>query len=183
MDPAQRFRELHFYRAIYKTQIWKLPLADSQRRVLADSTYKTNNLNMALFAILSVDGHGESHLICAFFVTNEDKTTLGDRLHKFKERNPQWEDITDKYFTERLVFKSTFPQVQYRFVYITPCGHLAEKMQILKSWPTLSEKMIMPRSTVISAAVYPVKWRRTLMPIGTRSRLNGWGGWSQQWYH
>ena len=36
--------------------------------VLADSTYKTNNLNMALYAILSVDGHGESHLICAFLL-------------------------------------------------------------------------------------------------------------------
>ena len=34
--------------------------------VLADSTYKTNNLNMALYAILSVDGYGERHLTLCF---------------------------------------------------------------------------------------------------------------------
>ena len=34
--------------------------------ILADSTYKTNNLNMALYALLAVDGHGESQVICAF---------------------------------------------------------------------------------------------------------------------
>ena len=44
--------------------------------VLADSTYKTNNLNMALYAILSVDGHGESHLICTFFVGGYTVTTF-----------------------------------------------------------------------------------------------------------
>ena len=36
--------------------------------VLADSTFKTNNLNISLYTILSVDGHGESHLICAFLL-------------------------------------------------------------------------------------------------------------------
>ena len=83
--------------------------------VLVDSTYKTNNLNMALYALLAVDGHGESHLICAFFVVDEDKQSLEDMLFRFKERNPKWTDIctviTDKDMTERLVFKRSFPQV------------------------------------------------------------------------
>ena len=70
--------------------------------ILADSTYKANNLNMALCALLAVDGHGESQVI---FVTSEDKTTLTDMLNRFKECNPRWDDvstvITDKDITER----------------------------------------------------------------------------------
>ena len=83
--------------------------------LLADSTYKTNNLNLALYAMLSVDGNGESHLVCAFFVLAEDKTSLTDMLSRFKARNPRWIDvktvITDKDMTERLVFKSCLPSV------------------------------------------------------------------------
>ena len=52
-----------------------------------------NNLNMALYALLCADGHGESHLICAFFVYNEDKVSLQDMLCRFKARNPKWTDI------------------------------------------------------------------------------------------
>ena len=83
--------------------------------LLADSTYKTNNLNMALYAILAVGGLGESHVVASFFVTTEDKTTLEDMLQRFRTRNPRWGDIatviTDKDMTERSVFKSIFPQV------------------------------------------------------------------------
>ena len=83
--------------------------------LLADTTYKTNNLNLALYAMLSVDGNGESHLVCAFFVLAEDKTSLTDMLSRFKARNSRWIDvktvITDKDMTERLVFKSCLPSV------------------------------------------------------------------------
>ena len=83
--------------------------------LLADSTYKTNNLNMALYAVLAVDGLGESHVVASFFVTSEDKTSLEDMLQRFRRQNPRWRDvatvITDKDMTERSVFKSIFPQV------------------------------------------------------------------------
>ena len=79
--------------------------------ILADSTYKTNNLNMALNVLLCVDGHGESHLVCAFPVANEDKVSLEDMLCRFKARNPKWTDITtvitDKDNTDRCVFKGS----------------------------------------------------------------------------
>ena len=83
--------------------------------LLADSTYKTNNLNMALYVLLCIDGNGGSHLICAFFVLNEDKASLTDMVNHFKNRNQQWSDvrtiITDKDMTERTVFKSCVPSV------------------------------------------------------------------------
>ena len=45
-----------------------------QELLLADSTHKTNNLNLALYTVLFVDGNSESHLVCAFVVLAEDKT-------------------------------------------------------------------------------------------------------------
>ena len=82
---------------------------------LADSTYKTNNLNMALYVLLCVDGNSDSHLVCAFFVLNEDKASLTDMINRFKNRNQWWSDvrtvITDKDMTERSVFKSCVPSV------------------------------------------------------------------------
>ena len=83
--------------------------------ILADSTYKTNNLNLALYAMLCVDGIGDSHVVCAFFVLSEDKVSLTDMINRFKERNPKWTDvktvITDKDMTERAVFKNCLPSV------------------------------------------------------------------------
>ena len=57
---------------------------------LADSTYKMNNLHMALYALLAVDGHGESQVVYPFFVTSEDKTTLMDMSEHFRLRTPKW---------------------------------------------------------------------------------------------
>ena len=114
-------------------------------------TYKINNLNMTLYAILSVNGHGESHLSCAFFVVNKDKNTLADMLKRFKDRNPNWTGIntviTDEDMTERLVFKLNFPQVQLQIcLYHTLCTFsrevTLEKLQIKSSERKQSLKLL-----------------------------------------
>ena len=84
--------------------------------LLSDSTYKTNNVNMALYVLMAVDGNSESHIVAAFLLSKEDKISLTDMMQRFKTRNPQWQNtqciITDKDMTERSVFKSELPQVQ-----------------------------------------------------------------------
>ena len=35
--------------------------------LLSDSTYKTNNVNMALYVLVATDGDSESHVIAAFY--------------------------------------------------------------------------------------------------------------------
>ena len=78
--------------------------------LLSDSTYKTNNVNMALYVLMAVDGNSESHIVAAFLLSKEDKISLTDMMQRFKTRNPQWQNtqciITDKDMTERSVFKS-----------------------------------------------------------------------------
>ena len=44
--------------------------------LLADSTYKTNDRDLALYALTCVDGHGETQPVCVFLVYTEDEETL-----------------------------------------------------------------------------------------------------------
>ena len=134
--------------------------------VLADSTCKTNNLNMALYAILSVDGYGESHLTCAFFVVNEDKATLADMLQRFKDRNPNWSDIntviTDKDMTERIVFKEAFPQVDLQICLYHTLRTFSrevtlEKLQIHSSERKLSLELLEKLAYATSEEDYDIQ--------------------------
>ena len=83
--------------------------------MLSDSTYKTNNVNMALYVLLATDGHSESHIIAAFLLSTNDKASLTDTVTKFKQKNPAWETIkcliTDQDMTERSIFKAELPQI------------------------------------------------------------------------
>ena len=54
--------------------------------LLSDSTYKTNNVNMALYVLIAVYGLSESHVIAAFLLSTEDKASLTDMMTKFKEK-------------------------------------------------------------------------------------------------
>ena len=84
--------------------------------LLVDATYKTNNLNMPLYALMAIDGNGASQIVGFFVVSSEDEPTLRKMVQVFKTKNPCWENIevevTDKDMTERIVFKSEMPHIQ-----------------------------------------------------------------------
>jgi zinc finger SWIM domain-containing protein 3 len=44
--------------------------------ILVDSTYKTNNLRMPLYFIISVDGQGQSEIVAVFLLTHEEESLL-----------------------------------------------------------------------------------------------------------
>ena len=82
--------------------------------LLIDATYKLNNLNMAVFLQLVVDGNGESEIVSVFLLTSEDGQTISGLLDVFKRHNPSWNKIqtvlSDKDFTERGVYQRHYPQ-------------------------------------------------------------------------
>ena len=84
--------------------------------LLCDSTYKTNNANMALYVLIAIDGHSESQVVATFLLSSEDKLSLQQMIAKFKEKNENWTNIkyviTDKDMTERSVFKAEMTQVE-----------------------------------------------------------------------
>ena len=76
-----------------------------------DATYKLNDLHMPLYVLLTVDGNGESEIVCMWIVQNEEKGLITSLLVEFKKHNYNW-SLTKrvKDMTERNVIKEQLPQ-------------------------------------------------------------------------
>ena len=81
--------------------------------IFIDSTYKLNKLRMPLYVIMCVCGNGESEVIAAAFVKNENRETLTWLADTFTTQNPSYHNVrgimTDKDMVERTIFKDHFP--------------------------------------------------------------------------
>lgn len=79
-----------------------------------DATYKLNDLQMPLYVLMSIDGNGESEIVCLWIVQSEDKSTLTNLLVEFKKHNESSSLIqcvmTDKDITEQDVIREQLPQ-------------------------------------------------------------------------
>lgn len=68
---------------------------------------------MPLYLFLTIDGNGNSEIVLVFLTLLEGKDDISAMIQKFKEHNPQWINtkviMTDKDFTERIVFTEEFP--------------------------------------------------------------------------
>ena len=78
--------------------------------LMVDATHKTSENEMPLYALMTVDGNGESEVVAVFLTKNEDESSLRQMLNIFKSRNPAWEKVkvvvSDKDMAERTVFNS-----------------------------------------------------------------------------
>ena len=83
--------------------------------ILLDATHKTNDLRMPLYLMLTVDSNGESEVVAAFIVTNEEEQMIRSMIQTFKEHNPAWEQVkvalTDKDMVERKTLTSEMPVI------------------------------------------------------------------------
>ena len=83
--------------------------------ILLDATHKTNDLRMPLYLMLTADSNGESEVVSAFIVTNEEEQTIHSMIQTFKEHNPAWElvtvALTDKDMVERKTLTSEMPAI------------------------------------------------------------------------
>ena len=81
--------------------------------LLMDATHKTNNRDMPLYTLLTIDGNGESQ-VASFLVQKEDANSIRKMLQLFKDANPKWTQtsvvMTDKDMVERNI-KSKMPRV------------------------------------------------------------------------
>ena len=99
-------------------------LQDSQKKytfqrfvevLLVDSTHKTNDCEMPFFVMMGIHGEGESHVLVAFPLIQEDEFSICKMARIFK-KNAKWTDvhvvITDRDMSESTVFKSELPQLE-----------------------------------------------------------------------
>ena len=56
--------------------------------VLMDATHKTNNLDMPLYTMATIDGNKETQVAASFLVENEDEDSISYMMQLFKKRNP-----------------------------------------------------------------------------------------------
>ena len=119
-----QFPHYRYKLAVVGTEVRGIMLQSNQMRrdfdkypelLFADSTYKLNDDDMPLYAMVAVDGNNRTRPVCVFIVTNETEATLSSMLGMFKEDNDAWTRtqvvLTDKDFTERSCFKQALPQI------------------------------------------------------------------------
>ena len=113
--------------------------------LLCDSTYKTNNANMALYVLIAIDGHSESQVVATFLLSSEDKLSLQQMIAKFKEKNENWSSIkcviTDKDMTERSVFKGEMSQVEMQICLFHTLRTFSREVTIEKMKITSTQKI------------------------------------------
>ena len=99
----------------YQDKKMKTVFAMYPELLMVDATYKLLDLNMPVYVLFTVDGHGLSEIIGLFIVAEETGVTIESAVECFKTHNPAWEKtkvvISDKDFTERDVFSRCFPGV------------------------------------------------------------------------
>ena len=84
--------------------------------LLADGTYKVNDIHMPLYSFVVIDGNMDTQTACFFLLVKEDESSLRDIITVFKKHNPAYVKtgiiITDKDLTERHVFRDEFPDAK-----------------------------------------------------------------------
>ena len=84
--------------------------------LLADGTYKVNDIHMPLYSFVVIDGNMDTQTACFFLLVKEDESSLRDMITVFKKHNPAYVKtgiiITDKDLTERHVFRDEFPNAK-----------------------------------------------------------------------
>ena len=109
IDEKKVFTGLFFQDAIMKYNFNCFPEV-----ILFDATYKLNELRMPLYLMLVIDGNGQNEIVSLFLTSLETKAAITNMINAFKSANPSWSKvgvvITDKDFTERVVFNEEFPE-------------------------------------------------------------------------
>ena len=107
--------------------------------ILVDATHKANNLDFPFYAIVVIDGNGETEIVAVMLVAQEDEQSIKKMFQIFKARNDKWSDIqvvmTNKDMTERNVITSEIPNAKlqiclYHVQHTFGCEVTRDKMVI-----------------------------------------------------
>ena len=124
----------------YQDGTMKAKFSSFPELLLIDATYKLNNLQMAVFLQLVVDGNGRmKSYLCFLF----GETILG-LLDVFKYHNPAWSEIqtvfSDKDFTERAVYKQYYPHSCLQLCLFHVLRSMKRELNVEKMKITLEQK-------------------------------------------
>ena len=124
--------------------------------LLIDAKHKTNNKNMVLFAMMAIDGNGDSHVVAAFLAQDESEVCLRAMVKLFQDNNPQWKSteviITDKDLTERQVLREEFPNCHLQICLFHVLRTFSREISISKMGITAAQKIT--ASTLIQQIAY-----------------------------
>ena len=105
--------ERNFQCLFYQDQEMKDVFDKFPELILTDATYKLLDLNLPLFVLMVVDGHGLSQVAAIFIVSDETQVPVESAIKFFKKNNAAWEGtkviLSDKDFQERRLFSEEFP--------------------------------------------------------------------------
>jgi len=93
----------------FQTKSWQNTHEQFPELIVIDATY---NLNMPLYAIMVVDGNGESKVVALWLVVSEDKVTISHTMDAFVKYNDTTKAkciMADKDMVERDVIAQKIP--------------------------------------------------------------------------
>ena len=102
---------------LFQDHLMKSVYSSYPEVLLVDATYKFTNLRMPVYIFMASDGNGQGEIamICLTALKNEHAITT--MVQAFKRSNPSWEKtkvvMSDKDFTERVVFRKALPQSSF----------------------------------------------------------------------
>ena len=141
VDEGNTVQAIYFQTGEMKSMFMSYPEV-----LFIDATYKLNDLRMPLYVLMSIDGNGESEIVCLWIVQSEDKPTLSNLLVEFKKHNASSSLIqcvmTDKDITERDVIKEQIPQAALVICLFHTLRTMRRKVSCEKLGISQSERMM-----------------------------------------
>ena len=156
------------YGIYYQDAIMVKKFEESPELLMADATYKLNNLRMPVFLQLVVDGNAESEIVSVFAMANENKATLSSLIEIFKSHNSSWTKtqtvLTNKDMTKRLVYRELIPQASLQLCLFHVLKTMrreihCEKMRIRLEEKNLCLEIITKMAYSVSEEEYLGHWQ------------------------
>ena len=99
---------------LFQDRLMKSVYSSYPEVLLVDATYKLTNLRMPVYILMAIDGNGQGEIVMICLTALENECAITTMVQAFKCNNPSWERMkvvmSDKDFTERVVFRKEFPQ-------------------------------------------------------------------------
>lgn len=97
----------------YQDEVMKKIYNAFPEMLFVDATHKVNELRMPLYVFLICDGNGQSEIVAACLVVNEQRIVIEKMVNAFKKHNSSYTAtnviMTDKDMNERDVLSEAFP--------------------------------------------------------------------------
>ena len=99
---------------LFQDRLMKSIYSSYPEVLLVDATYKLTDLRMPVYIMMAIDGNGQGEIVMICLTALENECAITAMVQAFKRNNPSWNKtkvvMSDKDFTERVVFRKELPQ-------------------------------------------------------------------------